>query len=206
MTEQQGKSGRRASSRPEAGHSPGLARILAHPLRVQILSLANRREVSPAEFAREHDLDVKEVSRHFTMLKKHDALELVRTRQVRGAVEHFYRGIRPAVFHSEDWERFPRPVRDGVAGAALSDLTDVVIQAFESGTFSKHDDSHLIWDALLMDEQGRRAMARMILALWKRVLKLQDESIARMAESGEEGVNIAFAVTGFEMAPVKKRR
>src|SRR5262249_29198165 len=145
MTEGERRNRERARERIEKPYPPGLARALAHPVRVKILSIANRREISPVGFAREHDLDVKAVSHHFALLKKHDALELVRKRSVRGAVEHFYRGIRPAIFHSEDWERFPRPVRDGVASAALGDLTSVTEQALETGAFSKHDDSHLIW-------------------------------------------------------------
>jgi DNA-binding transcriptional ArsR family regulator len=205
MAERPSKRKQQAPRRTGGTDSPRLARILAHPLRVRILSIANQREISPAEFAREHDLDVKRVSHHFALLKKHEALELVRTRPVRGAVEHFYRGIRPAIFHSEDWKQFPRSVRDGAAGAALDELTSVVEQALESGTFSRHDDSHLIWDALLMDEQGREKMGRWILGFWGKVLEIQDESLARMAESGEQGVKVAFAVMGFEMAPPGKR-
>jgi DNA-binding transcriptional ArsR family regulator len=205
MAERRSESKRQTRRRSGKTESSRLARILAHPLRVQILSIANRREISPAGFAREHGLDVKRVSHHFTLLRKYGALELVRTRQVRGAVEHFYRGTRPAVFHSEDWERFPRSVRDGAAGAALDDMTSVVEQALESGSFSRHDDSHLIWDALLMDEEGRRKMARWILGFWGKVLEIQDESLARMAESGEPGIKVAFAVMGFEMAPSEKR-
>ncbi len=205
MAERQGKRKQEAPRSSGKTDSSRLARILAHPVRVRILSIANRREISPAGFAREHDLDVKRVSHHFALLKKHEALELVRTRQVRGAVEHFYRGIRPAIFHSEDWKQFPRSVRDGAAGAALDDLASEVGQALESGSFSRHDDSHLIWNPLLLDEEGREKMGRWILGVWGKVLEIQDESIARMAESGEPGVKVAFAVMGFEMAPSGKR-
>jgi DNA-binding transcriptional ArsR family regulator len=185
--------------------STRLAQALAHPMRVQILSVANLREVSPSEFGRENNVDVRLASYHFRALRELGALELVGTRPVRGSVEHIYRGTQRAIFSGGDWENLPKSIQDGLAGAAFQDLITVTVQALESGAFSKHKDSHLIWDSLCLDEQGRKAIAKMVLALRSRALKVQDESVARMAKSGEESMNVALALSNFEMATVNRK-
>ena len=66
------------------------AKACANPLRATILEKLDGRVASPVELARELNLDVPQVGYHVRALDKLGALRLVRTRQVRGATEHFY--------------------------------------------------------------------------------------------------------------------
>lgn len=71
-----------------------VARESIHPIRAKTLDLlASRdgREASPKEIAHELGHNLSTVSYHIGALYKQGLLELVRTRQVRGATEHFYR-------------------------------------------------------------------------------------------------------------------
>src|SRR4051794_17906331 len=72
-----------------------LARLLAHPIRVKILDLLQERTGSPSELASEIGEPLTTVAYHFKLLAEQRALELVSTRQVRGALEHTYR-VTPA--------------------------------------------------------------------------------------------------------------
>ncbi|HEX8751845.1 MAG TPA: helix-turn-helix domain-containing protein [Solirubrobacterales bacterium] len=74
---------------------------LRHPLRRTILEeLAGGRTVgSPRELADDLGAPLSNVSYHFRVLAECDAIDLVRTRQVRGSVQHFY---RPAKKFMED--------------------------------------------------------------------------------------------------------
>ena len=106
-----------------------LAKALAHPMRVSILAAASvQSKISPAEFAREQGVPVQKVSYHFKALAKYGALELVDERPVRGAVEHFYRGTRRAIFGKADWQKVPESIKGGLAGAARRDRTCTHVQ------------------------------------------------------------------------------
>lgn len=79
-----------------------LARSNTHPLRVSILEVLSlddgARTLSPKELSQELQAPLSTVNYHVTELRKSGLIEIVDERQVRGAVEHFYRVLdgRPA--------------------------------------------------------------------------------------------------------------
>ena len=71
-----------------------LARATVHPLRVsilEVLGIDGGRTMSPSDLSRELQIPLSNTNYHVTELTKADLIDLVRTRQVRGATEHFYR-------------------------------------------------------------------------------------------------------------------
>jgi DNA-binding transcriptional ArsR family regulator len=71
-----------------------LARATAHPVRVsimEVLSIDAGRILSPTDISRELQIPLSNTNYHVTELAKAGLIELVGQRQVRGAVEHFYR-------------------------------------------------------------------------------------------------------------------
>ncbi len=73
-----------------------LARANTHPLRVsilEVLGLDGGRTLSPKDLSLELQAPLSTVNYHVTELAKAGLLELVDQRQVRGAVEHFYRAV-----------------------------------------------------------------------------------------------------------------
>lgn len=101
-----------------------LTKAIAHPLRLQILALANQRTISPSEYSEEMGASLSTVSYHFRKLADLGFLELVEEIPKRGSREHRYRGRRPvdaaaldsrddAIFHwagggmdETGWEEF----------------------------------------------------------------------------------------------------
>ncbi len=74
-----------------APDTPKLLTALNHPLRRRVLrALQARENASPVELARALDESLSSVSYHVTVLVDCKTLRLVRTQQVRGALEHFY--------------------------------------------------------------------------------------------------------------------
>lgn len=178
---------------------PRITKALSHWMRVNILAVASWRVISPSEFARETGAPLKKVSYHFRRLVEYEALEPVGTKVVGGTVKHFYRGTRQALFAGANWEQLPKSVQDGVAGAALQDFSKVATLAFESGTFSARDDSHLTWDPAVYDELAFKAMVSILTRTREQLLALEDEARPRLAKTGQEGILVAFALSGFEM-------
>lgn len=73
-----------------------LARANTHPLRVsilEVLSLDGGRTLSPKELSQELQAPLSTVNYHVTELRNSDLVKVVDERQVRGAVEHFYRAV-----------------------------------------------------------------------------------------------------------------
>ncbi len=73
-----------------------LARANTHPLRVSILEVLNLdlgRTLSPKDLSLELQAPLSTVNYHVTELRKCGLLEIVDEKQVRGAIEHFYRAV-----------------------------------------------------------------------------------------------------------------
>lgn len=101
----QQKTAQSAHPGPANGEKPytdeDLLRALNHRLRRQILRLlhSSREPLSPTQIERELKLDpghgnrLSDVSYHTKVLAKFNAVSMVDTRMVRGAVEHFYSSL-----------------------------------------------------------------------------------------------------------------
>lgn len=66
-------------------------KALAHPLRAKVLPLFAEGTVSPVQAARQLEVDVSHLAYHIRVLRNLGLIELVETKQRRGALEHFYR-------------------------------------------------------------------------------------------------------------------
>lgn len=75
-----------------------LARANTHPLRVsilEVLSIDEGRTLSPKDLSLELQAPLSTVNYHVTELRRSNLVKVVDERQVRGAIEHFYRVIEP---------------------------------------------------------------------------------------------------------------
>jgi DNA-binding transcriptional ArsR family regulator len=68
-----------------------VAKALSHSMRAQILNLIAEEKTSPRRVAERLGEDVRSVAYHVRVLHRLGCLELVETRQRRGATEHFYK-------------------------------------------------------------------------------------------------------------------
>lgn len=76
-----------------------LARANTHPLRVsilEVLSIDKGRTLSPKDLSLELQAPLSTVNYHVTELRRSNLVNVVDERQVRGAIEHFYRVIEPS--------------------------------------------------------------------------------------------------------------
>ncbi len=206
-TGQSRKAPRQAAKRQTAKAKPlgtdfldaRLSKALGHEMRVNIMAVASWRKIAPSEYARETGEGLGKVSYHFNRLVKYGVLELVDTQQVRGSLKHFYRGTRQAIFGGASWAALPKSVQDGVAGAALQDLMKVAIHSIESGAFSAHDESYLVWEPHTYDDLAFMAAVKILERTQQQLADLEDEALSRLAKTGKEGMLVAIALSGFEM-------
>lgn len=77
----------------ERSDTQNLLVALKHPLRREILKTMADGESSPRDLADTLGRQLSNVSYHVRVLVDCDVLELVRTKQVRGSMQHFYRAL-----------------------------------------------------------------------------------------------------------------
>jgi DNA-binding transcriptional ArsR family regulator len=179
-----------------------LVKVVAHPLRVQALSVLTERPASPKELAAELGSPVGNVSYHVRELEQVGLIELVDEKKRRGAIEHFYRAIARPLLSAEEWERLSLDDRQGFSTWIIQLLLVDASQALAAGTFDARDDRHLSHTPLLVDEEGWGELVEIKANALRAVLEVQAASAARLkAADDEEGIPIIAAMTLFEMPP-----
>lgn len=165
-----------------------VAKAFAHPLRVQILIILNERVASPNLLAQELDQSLNLVAYHVRVLEKYDCIELVDTKQRRGATEHFYRATRRQFLTDAEWARMPESLRPGLSGAMLKSVFEDLDEAMKTGTLDEIADRHLSRTPMVVDQKGWSDVASLLSDTLDRLLEIQTEASARIAEDGEAGI------------------
>lgn len=163
-----------------------VAKAFAHPLRVQIMIILNERSSSPSLLSQALGRSLNLVAYHVRVLEKYDCIELVDTKQRRGATEHFYRATRRQFLSDSQWARMPKSLRPGLSGAILKAVFEDVDEAVAKGSFDEDDDRHLSRTPMAVDQQGWGEVAALLNETLDRVLAIQAEATERLAASGEE--------------------
>ena len=198
-----------AKSKTKKNKSTGvdqrLVKALAHPLRVEILTILNERMASPNELSKELEEGLSQVSYHVKVLKDFECIEMVKTEPRRGAVEHYYRATERAFISDRDWQSLPASIKPGVSSSALKMIIDDVVGAIQGGTFNARDDVHMSWTPGVVDEQGWTESTELVEETLKQVIAIQAASAKRLAKSGEEGIPATAVLMNFEgLAPGAK--
>jgi hypothetical protein len=121
------------------------------------------------------------------VLEKYDCIELVETKQRRGATEHFYRATRRHFLSDNQWGGMPKQLRPGLSGAILKAVWDDVDEAVDKGTFDD-DDVHLSRTPMVLDRAGWKEVVSLLNETLDRVLSIQATASERLAQSKEESI------------------
>lgn len=175
-----------------------LAKALRHPLRVEILAILDNRVASPSELALELNQPVGNVAYHVKELVRFSCAELVSTRPVRGATQHFYRAVRRPFFQDEDWQLLPRAARQGISSSVINMVTRDATKSLDAGAFDRRDDRHLSRTPLVLDERAWKELNPMLDEVIERGLDLQAEATERLSGSREKGIPLRLILMAFE--------
>jgi hypothetical protein len=185
---------------------------LRHPLRVRILEVANTREISPVAFvdeqlqpegmrfkSRPHALS--HVSYHFRELESAGCIEVVRTVQRRGAIEHIYRGTIGVVFTTEEFAELPLQQRRILSRTAFQGLIARGDGAMRAGTFDARTDRHLVWMPMELDERAWTEFTTVLDSCFAEVQRIHNDARNRLAGSGDRVIPATYGMFGFESPP-----
>lgn len=191
----------------ESAKRSRLIAAVSHPIRVRAMTILTERVASPASIAHAINIDTNMgiepglVSYHVKALVKAGLVEMVRTAQVRGATEHFYRAVERPLLYTGEWTAMPGEDRRELSELAMSLVVHDVVRAFEAGTFDSRTDRYLTRLPMSLDEQGWEDLSKAQDEMLQRAFDIQAESNERRRESDEPAIQAISVMTTFEAAP-----
>jgi DNA-binding transcriptional ArsR family regulator len=181
-----------------------LAKALSHPLRQRILQRLNEGGVrSPNDLSQELGDPLGNVAYHVRILRELDCVELVRTEQRRGALEHYYRATAEPWLDDEQWARLPAAFRRKTLGRTLSEIFAGASEASREAGF---DDPEVTVSRLELelDEQGWADMVELLDETLASAQRIQSESRERGTD-GEAPVRTELSVLHFRRGAAAAR-
>jgi DNA-binding transcriptional ArsR family regulator len=186
------------------------AGVMQHPVRVQILVVANEREISasrfveqvfglsPTERAADYKRALSHVSYHFRALEEAGCIEVADLIQRRGAYERVYRGTLRARFPEADWSNVPDDEKARITKVAWQGLVARTEQAMLAGTLDRRDERTVAWTAAKLDERGFAEAMQTIIDSYGELERIRQDAEARLEETGDEATPTTFAMLGYE--------
>jgi len=189
------------------------AAVMRHPVRVQILVIANDRDISATRFVQEvmglslaeqpadYKRALSHVSFHFRELEKAGCIEVVEMVPRRGAFERVYRGTMRAHFTDDEWSEVPDDEKGRITTVAWQGLMARTEAARMAGTLDARDDRWLGWTVAKLDERGWTEMMAAMSRSFDALEQIRVDAEARLEETDGEAIPATFAVLGYESPP-----
>jgi DNA-binding transcriptional ArsR family regulator len=180
-------------------------KAMSHPLRAAILRIVADRTASPAEMARELDEELSNVSYHTKQLVEFECAELVSTRPVRGALEHFYRATERHLIDTEEWEELDPVIAEDLVCEFMQKILDDFVASARAGIIGSDENFHLTRTPLVLDEQGLQEAMEAHERVRLELLEIEARSAERLLKSGDKGVHVSSDQGCFKMPNPKSR-
>jgi hypothetical protein len=192
----------RAKKRGKATAEEALAKVFSHPLRVKVWYLINQSPTSPNQIASKLGEPLGNIAYHVRELEKYGCIELVETKQRRGATEHYYRAYARTLIDTETWERLPLEERRSTSRYGVQCILADAIAADNAGTFDSRPDRHLTYCPVNVDEQAWEKIASACDDFLELVMTAQEEGATRAAESPDQPtISAVISLLFFERPP-----
>lgn len=178
-----------------------LAIALGHPLRLRILSTLVAGEGSATTLSRQFgDATVGDVSYHLGVLADDcELIELVRSQQVRGALENFYR-LSPGADLGEI--QLPKSIMQGLRAELFRTFVDAAVAALDSGSLDTEDDTTFAAKPVTVDHKGMTEINEAMRDAMRRVKQAEANSRRRLKRvKGRSGaVSVVVGAAAFQAA------
>src|ERR1700742_1094431 len=96
-------------------------RAISHPVRMRLLAILEKEPASPKMLAERLSIALGTIAYHIRTLNSLGLLELVDTKQRRGAVEHYYQAKEHPRFSDQAWAELDVVAKQRVLTAVLNE-------------------------------------------------------------------------------------
>jgi hypothetical protein len=178
-----------------------LGAVVAHPIRVQVLTILTERIASPKQMADELEVPVGHTAYHCRVLRDLEVIEVVREEKVRGAVRHSYRAVARPSFTDKEWAALTVAERSPTSVYMLQLAMADAAAAVEAGTLDGRPDRYLTRVPGLVDQEGWSELNELHAETLERTMQILASSADRMAgEPSGEQIPIVSVALFFERA------
>jgi hypothetical protein len=167
--------------------------------------MLDEEEASPVVLAKRLGEPLGTVSYHVRTLYDLGVLDLVRTRQRRGATEHFYRSRARPSFGDQAWGELAVVPKQRVIGAALAQTHDYASRSAAAGGFDRAD-AQFSRTSLKLDAEGWTELATAARQWVEQARRIEAAAAKRLGSSRGSGVDAGLAVLLFEALPFSADR
>ncbi len=185
-------------------------KAMSHPLRAEAFRLIrDQGPLSPREVAKELEADLKDVSYHVRKLSEFDCVEEVSNRQVRGAVEHFYRATEQHMVDTEEWmelvEAEPQ-MAEALTDEIIQGIVDDYSGSRRASVVPLDEEFWIVRTPLLLDADGVREALEASEEYQDAMSEIAARSAQRRLKEDTEGVPTSSSIIFFKMPKLRKRR
>ena len=175
---------------------------MSHPLRADVMKVLSERTASPKEIADELGEPIPNVSHHAKRLVQLGCAELVDKRQVRGAIEHFYRATERPLVDTEEWDDLHPLIAEKLVCDFMQAGIDDFVSSAKAGMVGSDERFHITRTRLVLDEEGMDEALEIQERARLELLEAQARSANRLAESDGEAMHASSWLGCFEVPPV----
>jgi hypothetical protein len=185
-------------------------KAMSHPLRAEAFRLIRDRGVmSPAEVARELEADLKDVSYHVRKLSEFDCVEEVENRQVRGAVEHFYRATEQHMVDTEEWGELAElepQMAEALTDEFMQGIVDDYSTSRRAAVVAVDEEFWIVRTPLVLDPEGVREALEASETYQNTMTEIAAHSAERRLEEATEEVPVSSSIVFFKMPRRRQKR
>jgi len=178
-------------------------KAMSHPLRAEAFRLIrDQGPLSPAEVSRELEAEVKDLSYHIRKLKEFGCVEEVNNRQVRGAVEHFYRATEQHMIDTEEWGELAELEPD--MAVALTDefmqsIVDDYSASRRAGIVALDEEFWIVRTPLILDPEGMDEAQEAAQRYEDAMTEIASRSAERRMKEETQEMPVSSSVVFFKM-------
>jgi len=184
-------------------------KAMSHPLRAEAFRLIrDRGPLSPAEVARELEADLTDVSYHVRKLSEFNCIEEVDNRQVRGAIEHFYRATEQHMIDTEEWGELAEvepQMAEALTDEFMQGIVDDYTASRQAAVVALDEEFWIVRNPLLLDPEGVREALEASRNYENEMTEIAARSATRRIKEGTPEVPSSSSVAFFKM-PARRPR
>jgi len=175
---------------------------MSHPLRARVFNVLSERTASPKEIADLLGEPIPNVSHHAKRLVQLGCAELVDKRQVRGAIEHFYRATERPFIDMEQWNELDPLMAENFVSSIMQGCLDDFVASAREKMIGSDERFHLTRTRLMLDEEGMSEVLEIEERARLEIVEAQARAVDRIA-GGEKSFHATSWLGCFEVPPVE---
>jgi hypothetical protein len=155
---------------------------------------------SPVMLANKLEQPLGTIAYHVRTLYDLGLLDLVSTRQRRGATEHYYRTKAHPRFTDDAWAELDTVSKQRVLTAILIRAHEYATRAAAAGGFDAAD-AHFTTTPLTLDAEGWTELAKTTKKWLAETAQIEREAAARLATDPHSAIDVGLVILLFEAHP-----